>query len=121
MYGKIVNGVFVEAPNSIVCNIEVKDEMKPYKIFNPTDKQYKEAGYFPVIKAEYPETDIENPKYYELVYTERDGAIYGEWVECEAPEIPDTVPTLEQRTTALEEEVDGLNEALNMILEGVTE
>ncbi|MBQ4137383.1 MAG: hypothetical protein IJD67_04660 [Clostridia bacterium] len=118
MYAKLFDGVLISAPATIKDEIEVNGVKKAFKFYTPSDAQYRKAGYLPVITADYPETDMENPKHYTLSYTERDGAIYGEWVESEPPIVP---PTIEERTSALEEEVDGLNEALDMILEGVTE
>lgn len=118
MYAKLFDGALISAPASITDEIEVNGVKKAFKFYTPSDAQYRKAGYLPVITADYPETDMENPKHYKLIYTERDGAIYGEWVECEPPVVQ---PTIEERTTALEAEVDGLNEALDMILEGVTE
>ena len=109
MYGKIIDGKLVFAPNPMVSG--------DYKIYNPKSEHYEAEGYLEVIETEYPEGD----KYYEKTYTERDGKIYGEWVETEAPEATEPTPSLEERTAALEEEVDVLNESFNMILEGVTE
>lgn len=118
MYAKLKGGVLVSAPATITEEIEVNGVKKAYRFYTPSDAQYRKAGYLPVITEDYPENDTDEPKHYKLVYVERDGAIYGEWAECEAPAV---VPTLEERTSALETEVDGLNEALDMILEGVTE
>jgi hypothetical protein len=111
MYGKIVEGNILSAPNPMVIG--------NYKVYNPRAEQYISEGYLEIIETDYPE----NPdgKYYVKEYVERDGAIYGEWVEGTAPEIPPAIPSLEERTTALEEEVNVLGEAFNMILEGVTE
>ncbi|MBQ7821181.1 MAG: hypothetical protein IJ391_02745 [Clostridia bacterium] len=117
MYGTIKDGVLISAPDSIVCDIEVNGGNKPFRMYNPTAKMYKDAGYLPVIEAEYPD----DGKYYEKVYAERDGAIYGEWVEAEAPESEAPAPTLEQRVSDCEGDVAELNEALNMILEGAVE
>ena len=110
MYGKIIDGKLVTAPNPITIG--------KYRVHNPRSEHYEAEGYLEVIEIEYPsETD----KYYEKQYVEREGKIYGEWVETEAPEATEPTTTLEQRTTALEKIVDGLNETLDMILEGVTE
>ena len=111
MYGKIIDGRFILAPNPLVSG--------GYKKYNPRPKDYEAEGYLEVIEIDYPEDE----KYYEKHYVERDGKIYAEWVEAEAPEVPvvEPIPTLEERTSALEAEVDVLNESLNMILEGVTE
>ena len=119
MYGKIIDGNLVSAPNPMFTNITNKETGKTarYKVYNPRPEQYEAEGYLEVIETEYPETD----GFYKKYYVERDGKIYGEWVETEAPEIFEPKPTLEERTTALEEKTNDLGEALNMILEGVTE
>ena len=123
MYGKIIDGKLVSAPNPMIADITNKSTgvTKKYKIYNPRPEVYKGNGYLEVIETEYPEVAEDEVKYYEKHYVERDGKIYGEWVEAEAPEEPVPTPTLEERTAALETEVDDLGEALNMILEGVTE
>ena len=109
MYGKLIDGKLVSAPNPMVSG--------NYKIYNPKPKHYEAEGYLEVIETDYPDTD----KYYEKHYVERNGKIYGEWVEIEAPDVPEHIPTAEERITVLEGEVDDLGEALDMILEGVTE
>lgn len=109
MYGKIIDGRLVIAPNPMMIG--------GYKIYNPKPEQYDNKGYLEIVEIDYPDTD----KYYEKQYVERDGKIYGEWVEAEIPDVPTPTPTADERITALEEKTDDLDEALNMILEGVTE
>ena len=112
MYGKIIDGRLVIAPNPMVANITNKNgETRTYKIYNPRPEQYEAEGYLEIVETDYPSTD----KYYEKRYIERDGKIYGEWVEAEAPEapeVPEPTPTLEERTAALETNVAGLSEEL---------
>lgn len=124
MYGKIIDGNLVSAPDPMVADITNKETGKTarYKIYNPRPEQYEAEGYLEVIETEYPEaSEGDAVKYYEKRYIERDGKIYGEWVETEAPEETEPVPTVEERVADLEEKTDDLGEALNMILEGVTE
>lgn len=100
MYGKIIDGKLVSAPNPLKSG--------NYKIYNPKPEHYETEGYLEVIETEYPEVAEGEVKYYEKHYVERDGAIYGEWIEAEAPEepvIPEPMPTAEERITALEEEL----------------
>ena len=113
MYGKIIDGKLVSAPNPMISG--------NYKIYNPKPEHYKAEGHLEVIETEYPEVAEGEVKYYEKHYVERNGKIYGEWVEAEAPDVPEHIPTAEERITVLEGEVDDLGEALDMILEGVTE
>ena len=111
MYGKIIDGNLVSAPDPMVADITNKEtgETARYKIYNPRPEQYEAEGYLEVIETEYP---ADEDKYYEKQYVERDGKIYGEWIEAEAPEIFEPKPTLEERTTALETNVAGLSEEL---------
>ncbi len=120
MYAKFIDGKLVVAPNPMTTNItnEKTGETERYKVYNPKPKHYEAEGYLEVIENEHP---AEPDKYYEKQYVEREGKIYGEWVEAEAPEVPEPIPTLEERTSKLETEVNDLGEALDMILEGVTE
>lgn len=110
MYGKIIDGKLVLAPNPMVSG--------GYEIYNPRPEDYKKEGYLEVVEAELP---ADTDKHYEKQYVERDGKIYAEWIEAEAREVPEPTPTADERITALEERTDDLDEALNMILEGVTE
>lgn len=118
MYGKIIDGKLVCAPNPMLADItnEETGEIARYKVYNPRPEQYEAEGYLEVIETEYPEaSEGDADKYYEKRYIERDGKIYGEWVETEAPEapeVPEPTPTLEERTSALEENVAGLSEEL---------
>ena len=109
MYGKIIEGKLVLAPNPLIT--------RRYKIYNPRPDDYIEEGYKEIVDTEPPTDD----KYYEAHYVERNGKIYREWVETTPPEAEEPVPTTDERITALEERTDDLGEALNMILEGVTE
>ena len=103
MYGKIIDGNLVTAPNPMFTNITDEDTEKSarYRVFNPTNEQYETEGYLEIVETDYPDTD----KYYEKRYIERDGKIYGEWVEAEAPEVPEPTPTADERIAALEEEL----------------
>ena len=103
MYGKIIDGKFVSAPSPMVADITNKDgETAKYKIYNPRPEHYEAEGYLKVVETRYP---ADTGKYYEKQYVERDGKIYGEWVEAEAPEVPEPTLTAEERITALEEEL----------------
>lgn len=106
MYGKIIDGKFILAPNPLVSG--------GYKKYNPRPKDYEDEGYLEVVETEYPDIPDGEIKYYEKQYVERDGKIYGEWVETEAPEVPavEPTPSLEERTSALENNVASLSEEL---------
>lgn len=106
MYGKIIDGKLVLAPNPLASGA--------HKIYNPRPEKYVAEGYLEIVEIDAPD----DGKYYEKQYVEIAGKIYSEWVEAEAPE---QQPTADERITALEQRTDDLDEALNMILEGVTE
>ncbi len=117
MYGKIIDGKLMLAPNPLVTDRVNKTTgtVGKYKVYNPKPEQYEDEGYLKIIETEYPEVFEGDFKYYKKHYVERDGKIYGEWVEAEAPEVPEETeptPTLEERTTALETNVAGLSEEL---------
>lgn len=99
MHGKIVNGIFYEAPDNMICDIIVNGEKKPFMVFCPTDEQYEAAGYLPVDMGKLPDND----SVYELEYTERDGVIYAEWKDTAVSDNGDT--TLEERVEILEDEL----------------
>lgn len=121
MFGTLKNGILIPAPKAIDADIEIDGVIRRARVYNAKPEHYKSAGYLEVIEAGYPEVAEDDIRYFEKVYTERDGVIYGEWVEVDPPEPETPTPTLEERTTALEAEVSDLGEALNMIIEGVTE
>lgn len=121
MFGTLKDGILIPAPKAIDADVEIDGVIRRARVYNPKPEHYKSAGYLEVIEADYPEVTEDDTRYFEKVYTERDGVIYGEWVEVDPPEEEPTTPTLEERTSALEEEVIDLSEALDMIIEGVTE
>ena len=98
MYGKIIDRQLVIAPNPIIV-----DE---YKIYNPKPEEYAAEGYIEVIESEPP---AEANKHYEKSYAERNGKIYGEWVEAEAPK---HAPALEERVSAIEAQITDTELAL---------
>ena len=121
MFRTLKDGILIPAPKAINADIEIDGIIRRARVYNPKPEHYKSAGYLEVIEADYPEVDEGDVRYFEKVYTERDGVIYGEWVEMDPPEPETPTPTLEERTAALEEEVSDLGEAIHMIVEGVTE
>ncbi len=51
MYGKIEDGIFIEAPNPMIIHIP---EIGDFLTANPTDQMYADAGYLPVELAQEP-------------------------------------------------------------------
>lgn len=81
MYGTLQNGTMIPAPRKIVIG--------DWVILNPTDEQYAEAGYLPVIRTDPPEA----PEGFYPVsgWEEQDGSIVQVWHLEEMPE-PDSAP-----------------------------
>lgn len=121
MFGTLKDGILIPAPKAIDADVEIDGVVRRARVYNPKPEHYKSAGYLEVIETDYPEVAEDDIRYFEKVYTDRDGAIYGEWVEVDPPEPETPTLTLEDRTAALEVEVSDLGEALHMIVEGVTE
>ncbi len=112
MFGTLKDGILIPAPRAIDADIEIDGVVRRARVYNPKPEHYKSAGYLEVIEADYPEVSEDEVKYFEKVYTERDGAIYGEWVESDPPKAEEPKPTLEERTTALEGNVAVLSDQL---------
>ena len=112
MFGTLKDGILILAPKAINAEVDIDGVKRMARVYNPKPEHYKSAGYLEIIEADYPEVAEDDIKYFKKVYTEKDGAIYGEWVETEAPEVPPLTPTLEERTSALEGDVAVLTEQL---------
>lgn len=75
-FGKIENGVFIEAPNSIIYN--------GFMCFNPKPEHYIANGYYEVVTAEVPEELIGKAR--KQIYVKKENYISCEWVEDTAPQ-----------------------------------
>lgn len=102
-FGKIENGVFIEAPNSI------KDAKFTY--FNPKDEVYIENGYLPVINSEFPANFKE--KKFKQVFRAQENAIVAEWEEIPEELIIEQKDSALARIEALEAELKALKASLN--------
>ena len=105
MYGKIIDGKLVLAPNPMTVG--------EYKIYNPHPEYYETEEYLEIIETEHP-TDTD--KYCEKKYVERDGKIYGEWAEAGTPEY---LPPLEDRVSAVEAQITDTQLALCELYESL--
>lgn len=112
MFGTLKDGILIPAPKAIDADIEIDGVIRRARVYNPKPEHYKSVGYLEVIEEDYPEVAEDDVRFFEKVYTERDGAIYGEWVEVDPPEPETPTPTLEERTTALEGSVATLSNQL---------
>ena len=102
MLGKIVDGKLTYPPHRIVL-----DGMQ---IFNPTETQLFSAGYKEIQETLMPD-DAPEWQHYEARYTDGETQITQSWVLVEDETAP-TGKTIEQRVTALEQDVSGINTAI---------
>lgn len=92
MYGLLINGTPLPAPNPLHINGAV--------VYNPPDSIYAAAGYLPIVETPHPDDN-----YYTASWTEQDGQIIQVWTLTDPPEpepAQPTAPTTEERLAALE-------------------
>ena len=102
MLGKIIDGVLTYPPHRIIL-----DGMQ---IFNPTETQLMQAGYKPITEAPMPD-DAPEGQHYEAQYTDGETQITQSWVLAEDEPTP-AGKSIEQRVTALEQDVSGISTAI---------
>lgn len=102
MLGKIIDGVLTYPPHRIVI-----DGMQ---IFNPTETQLISAGYKPIVEIDMPD-DAPEEHHYEAQYTDEETQIAQSWVLVEDEPTP-AEKSIEQRVTALEQDVNGISTAI---------
>lgn len=102
MLGKIIDGVLTYPPHRIVL-----DGMQ---IFNPTETQLISAGYKPIVEIDMPD-DAPEGQHYEAQYTDEETQITQSWVLVEDEPTP-AGKSIEQRVTALEQDVSGISTAI---------
>ena len=105
MYGKFIDGKLTLAPNPITVG--------EYRVYNPSSEQYAAEGFLEIVEAEHP---AETDKYYEKRYFEREGKIFAEWIEVEAPV---REPALEERILAVEAQMTDTQLALCELYEAL--
>lgn len=97
MYGKLINGQIVPAPNPLHVNRGM--------VYNPSGYIYESVGYKPIIDTPQPEQPEDGPTaYYTSHWEEQDGQIVRVWEEAEPPE-PEHVPTPRELTPAEKREL----------------
>ncbi len=104
MYGKIIDGKLIPAPNPLVVG--------KYKIYNPKPEDYTAQGYLKITETE-PPADGKN---YAKTYRECDGVICTDWIETEKPVAH---PALEERVSAIEAQVTDTQLALCELYEAL--
>lgn len=102
MLGKIIDGVLTYPPHRIIL-----DGMQ---IFNPTETQLISAGYKPIVEIDMPD-DAPEGQHYEAQYADEETQITQSWVLVEDEPTP-TGKSIEQRVTALEQDVSGISTAI---------
>lgn len=102
MLGKIIDGVLTYPPHRIVI-----DGMQ---IFNPTETQLISAGYKLIVETDMPD-DAPEGQHYEAQYTDGETEITQSWVLVEDEPTP-AGKSIEQRVTALEQDVSGISTAI---------
>ena len=101
MLGKIIDGKLTYPPHRIVL-----DGMQ---IFNPTEEQLISAGYKTITETDMPEEPAPEGQHYESTYTDAGDTIMQSWTLVEDQE---TGKTLDERVTALEQDVSGISTAI---------
>lgn len=102
MLGKIIGGKLTYPPHRIVL-----DGMQ---IFNPTETQLISVGYKTIVETDMPD-DAPEGQHYEAQYTDGETQITQSWVLVENEPTPEG-KSIEQRVTALEQDVNGISTAI---------
>lgn len=104
MYAKLENGTLIIAPRRIVLN--------NMQIFNPTEEQLMQDGYKAITETPMPEGPAPEGQRYEAQYTDSGDSIAQSWVLVEDEPVEPAGKTIEQRVTALEQDVNGVSTAI---------
>lgn len=102
MLGKIIDGVLTYPPHRIVLN--------GMQIFNPSETQLISNGYKPIVETDMPD-DAPEGQHYEAQYTDGKTQITQSWVLVDNTQAS-TEKTLNERVTALEQDVSGISTAI---------
>lgn len=104
MLGKIIDGVLTYPPNRIILN--------GMQIFNPTEEQLTQAGWKTVTETPIPKDPASEGQHYEAQYTDAGDTIMQSWVLIDDEPGDPSGKTIEQRVTALEQDVFGISTAI---------
>ncbi len=102
MLGKIIDGNLTYPPHKIV--------LLGMQIFNPTEEQLSQVGYKPIIETVMPEDPAPDGQHYEAQYVDSSDTITQSWILVEDEYTAQK--TIEQRVTALEQDVSGISTAI---------
>lgn len=75
IYGKLVDGRFVKAPKRIKYHNRW--------VINPRPEKLIELGYKLLVEEPYPEEELPENFYYQVVYEEDENNIYRKWEKVE--------------------------------------
>lgn len=103
-YGKIENEKLIYAPHRIVLG--------DMQIFNPTPDQLTQAGYKPITETAMPEEPAPEGQHYEARYTDSGDTITQSWILVDDEPVDPSGKTIKQRVTTLEQDVSGINAAI---------
>lgn len=104
MLGKIIDGVLTYPPNRIILN--------GMQIFSPTEEQLMQAGWKTVTETPMPEKPAPEGQHYEAQYMDTGDTITQSWVLVDDEPGDPSGKTIEQRVTALEQNVTGISTAI---------
>ena len=104
MLGKIIDGKLSYPPHRIVLN--------GMQIFNPTTDQLSQAGHKPITETAMPEEPAPEGQHYEAQYTDAGDTIMQSWVLVDDEPGNPSGKTIEQRVTALEQDLSGISTAI---------
>ena len=104
MLSKIIDGNLTYPPHKIV--------LLGMQIFNPTEEQLSQAGYKPITETPMPEEPAPEGQHYEAQYTDAGDTIMQSWVLVDDEPGDPSGKTIEQRVTALEQNVTGISTAI---------
>lgn len=103
MLGKITDGILAYPPNRIV--------LSGMQIFNPTDEQLMQVGYKTITETPMPEDPAPEGQHYEAKYTDSGDKITQSWILVDDEPV-ETGKTLDERITALEQDISGISTAI---------
>lgn len=104
MLGKIIDGVLTYPPHRIILN--------GMQIWNPTEEQLLSTGYKPITETSIPEEPAPEGQHYEAQYTDAGDTIMQSWVLVDDEPGDPSGKTIEQRVTALEQDLSGISTAI---------
>ena len=96
MYGKLINGQIIPAPNPLHVNRGM--------VYNPSGYLYSAVGYKPIVDTPMPEPEDGTEVYYASHWEEIDGEIVKVWTETDPPE-PEPVPVPKELSPAEKREL----------------